>query len=179
MDKKELRKIAKNLRSEIKNKDVKSNIISTRLRGLDIYKKSSSIFVFISFADEISTCEIIENCIKDNKLVFVPKIIDGKMILVEFNDFDCLEINSYGIREPKASKQYKGAIDLTITPGLLFDKSGHRLGYGGGYYDRFFENSESFKLGIAFSEQVVDSIPYEKYDIPLDAILTDEEFLNF
>lgn len=173
MDKKELRKFAKTLRENIENREFKSNKISDKLKNLDVYKNAETVFVFISFGDEVSTKLIIQNCISDNKIVLVPKIVDAEMIPVRFDNFDLLKENKHGILEPISSEKYKGAIDLTITPGLLFDKSGYRLGYGGGYYDRFFASTSTIKIGVAFSEQLVDTLPHDDYDIALDFVLSD------
>ena len=100
------------------------------------------------------------------------------MFPVEIGSVDQLETGSYGILEPKKELLQSGVlkigdktdIDLAIVPVLGFDKHGGRLGYGGGYYDRFLEGYTGVSVGIAFSECLVESVPAEKHDIKLGKI---------
>lgn len=178
MDKKELRKKYTKIRSKIKNKKEKDEKIRENLKNLEIYKNAKSVFVFISYRTEVDTLKIIEMIKEDGKKLLVPLVKRKEMIAVEVEGIEDLEPNKMGILEPKEGKE-EIDVDLTITPGLAFDKEGYRLGYGGGFYDRFFEKVDTIKMGIGYSDQKVDKVIHEDYDKKLDYLLTDEGFEKF
>jgi 5-formyltetrahydrofolate cyclo-ligase len=90
-----------------------------------------------------------------------------------FTGLECLgDTNHLGINEPKAL-EFMPSIDLAIIPGLAFDKENNRLGRGKGYYDKFLKTTSAFKLGICFSEQLLDSIPHDELDVKMDKVITD------
>lgn len=178
MDKKELRKKYTKARAEVEDKEGKDKLIRKNLRELDIYKKAKSVFVFISYRSEVDTRGIIEDILADGKKLLVPLVKGSEMIAVEVKGIDDLEPNKMGILEPKSGDEVTD-VDLTITPGLAFDKSGFRLGYGGGYYDKFFAKVDTVRMGIGYSDQYVESIVHEDYDKALEYLLTEEGLIEF
>ena len=178
MDKKELRKKYTKVRAEVEDKDLKDKLIRKNLRELDIYKKAKSVFVFISYRSEVDTKGIIEDILADGKKLLVPLVKGSQMIAVEVKGIDDLEPNKTGILEPKSGEEVTDA-DLTITPGLAFDKAGYRLGYGGGYYDKFFAKVDTIRMGIGYYDQFVESLVHEDYDKPLEYLLTDRGLIEF
>lgn len=178
MDKKELRKKYTKVRAEVEDKDLKDKLIRKNLRELDLYKKTKSVFVFISYRSEVDTKGIIEDILADGKKLLVPLVKGSQMIAVEVKGIDDLEPNKMGILEPKSGEEVTD-VDLTITPGLAFDKAGYRLGYGGGYYDKFFAKVDTIRMGIGYYDQVVESLVHEDYDKPLEYLLTDRGLIEF
>lgn len=178
MDKKELRKKYTKVRAEVEDKEGKDKLIRKNLRQLDIYKKAKSIFVFISYKSEVDTRGIIEDILADGKKLLVPLVKGSEMIAVEVKGIDDLEPNKMGILEPKSGQEVTD-VDLTITPGLAFDKKGYRLGYGGGYYDKFFAKVDTIRMGIGYSDQYVESLVHEDYDKALEYLLTEEGLIEF
>lgn len=178
MDKKELRKKYTKVRAEVEDKEGKDKLIRKNLRELEIYKKAKSVFVFISYKSEVDTRGIIEDILADGKKLLVPLVKGSEMIAVEVKGIDDLEPNKMGILEPKSGDEVTD-VDLTITPGLAFDKSGFRLGYGGGYYDKFFAKVDTIRMGIGYSDQYVESIVHEDYDKALEYLLTEEGLIEF
>lgn len=178
MDKKELRKKYTKVRADVEDKEGKDRLIRKNLRELDIYKKAKSVFVFISYKSEVDTRRIIEDILADGKKLLVPLVKGSEMIAVEVKGIDDLEPNKMGILEPKSGKEVTD-VDLTITPGLAFDKKGFRLGYGGGYYDKFFAKVDTVRMGIGYSDQYVESIVHEDYDKALEYLLTEEGLIEF
>ena len=178
MDKKELRKKYTKVRAEVEDKDLKDKLIRKNLRELDIYKKAKSVFVFISYRSEVDTKGIIEDILADGKKLLVPLVKGSEMIAVEVKGIDDLEPNKMGILEPKSGEEVTD-VDLTITPGLAFDKDGYRLGYGGGYYDKFFAKVDTIRMGIGYYDQFVESLVHEDYDKPLEYLLTDRGLIEF
>lgn len=178
MDKKELRKKYTKVRADVEDKEGKDRLIRKNLRQLDIYKKAKSIFVFISYKSEVDTRGIIEDILADGKKLLVPLVKGSEMIAVEVKGIDDLEPNKMGILEPKSGQEVTD-VDLTITPGLAFDKAGYRLGYGGGYYDKFFAKVDTVRMGIGYSDQYVESLVHEDYDKALEYLLTEEGLIEF
>jgi 5-formyltetrahydrofolate cyclo-ligase len=119
------------------------------------------------------------------KAVSVPKISwqQRRMIAVEINSLETgFSTSAAGLRNPTTGVPVPfEEINLVVTPALGFDREGHRLGRGGSYYDRFFtdEKFKASKCGLAFTEQVVDSIPVDSMDVPVDFLVTDEEVIYF
>lgn len=178
MDKKELRKKYTKVRAEVEDKDLKDKLIRKNLRELDLYKKARSVFVFISYRSEVDTKGIIDDILADGKKLLVPLVKGSEMIAVEVKGIDDLEPNKMGILEPKDGEEVT-EVDLTLTPGLAFDKAGYRLGYGGGYYDKFFAKVDTIRMGIGYYDQFVESLVHEDYDKPLEYLLTDRGLIEF
>ncbi len=162
----------------IKEKESIDNSIFNKLISTDLYKKSKSIFIYLSFGTEIDTKKIINRALQDKKEVYIPKIYkkDKSMKAIRLNSFEDLNENSMGILEPIDDSDYinKEEIDLIIVPGVVFDLNGNRIGYGGGYYDRYLEDIKkvSNKVALAYDLQIVDFIDPEAHDISVDYIIT-------
>lgn len=187
MDKKVMRKEMLENRSKLTKKEIreKSNKIKEKLMGLEKFKEAQVIFSFISFGDEVDTHEIIKESLKLGKRVGVPVTIpEGRKLLVsELYDFDKeLELGYYDILAPKEEyirEIHPKEIDVVLVPGVVFTPAGYRIGYGGGYYDRFFsKNKDIYKIGLCFDMQIADEIPIDLYDIPVDIIITEDRIID-
>lgn len=187
MDKKVLREKMLKKRAELSQEEIirKSKAIQDRLFNLKEYKKSNFIFSYISFKNEVNTHDIIKKSLAIGKRIGVPITIPkGRQLLVsEIKDFDEeLEMGYYNILTPK--REYireipPELIDMVLVPGLIFTPAGYRVGYGGGYYDRFFsKNKEIFKVGLCYEMQMVPKVPTIIYDIPVDCIITEKRTIN-
>lgn len=163
-------------------KDAMDYEIYNKLINSELYMKARSIFIYLSFGSEIETNKIINKALKDEKEVYIPKIYkeDRSMKAIRLNSFNDLKENSMGILEPINEGNYieKEEIDLIVVPGVVFDFKGNRIGYGGGYYDRYLEDIKeiSNKLVLAYDSQIVDFIQPEPHDISFDYILTNTKF---
>lgn len=179
-EKKDLRKIILNKRNFIDNntKEEMDREIFNKLINLDLYKEAKNIFIYLSFGSEIDTKPIIDRALEEGKEVYIPKVykINKEMRAIRLNTFEDLEKNSMGILEPKDDFNFiaKEKIDLIIVPGAVFDFKGNRIGYGGGYYDRFLSNikDKRNKIVLAYNLQIVDNIEAEEHDIKVDYIIT-------
>ena len=155
----------------------KSRQITKHILQSDVYKKVNCIFSFVSMGSEVETGDILKQAWQDGKLVAVPKTErNRKMVFLKIESFSDLQEGNFGVMEPKAGEEMIPAEnDLFLVPGALFDRKKNRIGYGGGYYDTYFEKYKGYrKIGIAFSEQITETdIPTAAYDIPLDDIVTE------
>lgn len=180
MDKQQLRKSAKEIRGSIslKQKLAYDEAIYKRIIESEAYKASKVIFIFVSFGSEITTHNIINKALDDNKVVCIPKIISKSegMKACAIESLSELKPNKFGILEPVDTNNEVNSdkIDLAIVPGLFFDLNGGRIGYGAGYYDRFlkFVRKDTKKIGIAYDFQIIDKVPMDENDVYMDFIIT-------
>jgi 5-formyltetrahydrofolate cyclo-ligase len=177
------------LRNEIKQRRSKlsevermqmSQQISLFLHEITEFKRAKSVFCYISYMDEVETHPLITDFIRQNLALAVPKIINiTEMLAISLSDFAELEPDKLGILTPKSSQAAPNSFDIAITPGLGFTETGDRLGYGRGYYDRWFSKNEvKTKIGLAFEVQIVDELPLEKTDMPLDILVTEKRIID-
>ena len=158
----------------------KSDKIKQNLFSITEYIKSKSVMFFVSFDNEVHTHDIINEALK-NKIVIVPKVINHQIepaLIADFNNL--IPSGKFDILEPIEPISFnRKKIDIVIVAGIAFDRRGYRIGYGFGYYDRFLKTvPRSKKIGLAFDFQIVDNIPEQSYDIPVEVIVTDKEVIK-
>lgn len=167
----------------LEERDNYSKSIAKLLYSTLEYKEAKNIFIYMSFNSEVDTIQIIEQSFKLGKKIFIPYILKDKEIMhaIEIEAFNNLKRNCYGILEPvfDKSKINDDNIDLVIVPGIVFDKKGNRIGYGGGYYDRFLlKNKNLHIIGLSFEIQIVENILNKKHDIPMNKIITEKRIIE-
>lgn len=184
MDKKSIRKNILKIRDDLDTYEKRSmdDILEKTFLNSEEYMSAKNIFIYISYGSEINTKNIILKALKDNKNVYVPRIeIKTKnMDAVKFISFDKLVKNAYGILEPSKDEIFvdPNKLDLIVVPGVAFDNNKGRMGYGAGYYDRYLNkiNEKDYrrinKVALAYDFQIIDEVPMEKNDVPIDCIIT-------
>ena len=195
MNKADYRKIIRDRRNTsntaILEKDLyNTKLISDRYLELDSYKEAQIIFVYSSMEKEIPTHRIIDTAIKDGKKVALPKIRTGvkagaKMDFVFINKDTEYKAGVYGILEPD-SDEFINVNDMSdkiemLIPGLCFDIKGRRIGYGGGYYDRYLTKYPEDKFHItalAYEYQIFESLPVNENDKPVNLIVTENRCIE-
>ena len=186
MDKKSIRKNIINKRNDL-SLDIKIEYdicIFSELINCEFYKNSKKIFTYVSFGSEVATIEFIKQALNDNKEIYVPKTdkVNKEMVAMRINSLDNMIVDKWGILEPKHVDKDKICenFDLIIMPGVAFDRRGNRIGYGGGYYDKYFSHikDESNKIVLAYDFQIVNSIENEAHDIKVNCIITNNEFIK-
>ncbi|MCL2457243.1 MAG: 5-formyltetrahydrofolate cyclo-ligase [Desulfobulbus sp.] len=164
----------------------KSERIAASLLTHLVLRHKKIIFIYCHFRSEVQTTLVIDHCLKQGKTVCVPvSVPEGSdMVAVTINDPACDLAPGYqGIPEPSSSlvltRMVEPAlIEAAVIPGTVFDRHGHRLGYGKGFYDRFLVRApRAARIGLAFSCQMVDRLPALAHDIPMDMIATEEEVI--
>ena len=131
------------------------------------------IFIYWSISDEFPTHNIIRHLLEEQKEVYLPKIIGKDMLPAPITSVDDVTyLNSFSIPEPE-SLPVTTPMDLVLVPGLAFDRFGGRLGYGGGYYDRYLNKYPStLAYGLAYDFQLTDQVPMEDHDCYLHGVIT-------
>ncbi|MDR2436919.1 MAG: 5-formyltetrahydrofolate cyclo-ligase [Endomicrobium sp.] len=158
--------------------------IFAAVKKLALYEQANTIMVYLSYGSEVITDFIVKSAISEGKNVVVPVIKTPGVLMhalriIGLEDADQL---IYGIREPEANLDNvvsKDSIDLVLIPGLAFDLSGYRIGYGKGYYDRWLKDvSVSKTVGLAYDFQITDKLPIGKHDLPMGTIVTEQRIIQ-
>jgi 5-formyltetrahydrofolate cyclo-ligase len=187
MDKAELRRMLRNSLLAIppKQRSEKSRRACRNLISTSQFQAASTVMLYLSLPHEVDTGEAILHAWQLSKTVVVPKISwqQRHMIPVQINSLETdVSTGVSDLRNPVAGVPVPFEdIDLVVAPALGFDRQGNRLGRGGSFYDRFFANEQlrALRCGLAFAEQLVDSIPVTDGDEPVDFLVTDEEVMYF
>lgn len=153
----------------------------------EAYRTAKAILAYASMPAEISVDALIDQGLGDGKMICVPTIdwVSKSMQPTRIQNLDTdLQTGRYGVRVPREGCPVVGhhEIDLILVPGRGFDLNGHRLGRGGGFYDRFIESlpptNRPLLLGVCFGCQIVDRVPTEPHDHPMDRVVTERGFIE-
>lgn len=165
-------------------RESKSSALQARLLNLPAIRSAQTLFIYVSFRSEASTQEIIRSALAGGKIVAVPFTDMKKRKLIASRIFsvnDDLVPGSMGILEPKPDKIIPvcaESIDAVIAPGVAFSEAGWRLGYGGGFYDRFLKESGKMSYALSFEAQISPYVPFDQQnDIRVDFIVTEERLI--
>ena len=181
MDKKSFRKATLSRRAEIYNADIDATVVD-RFLASDYYKNAQTMMLYVSFGTEINTHGLVKRALADGKTVAVPicNMKDHTITLSKITDFEeDLTEGSYGILEVKPERLNvisPEALDLVLVPGMAFGENGTRMGFGGGYYDRFLETIRPDAVTIALIREafVCNEIPLEPHDKCVDVLITED-----
>lgn len=175
MDKAELRKQIRMKKRAMTPQQIEE--ASCRLGELfaacDAYKNAKTIYGYLPYNQEVRTVPMLERALRDGKRVAVPKVYGDEMRFIYMTDLDLVEEGYAGIPEPVADEPVADdATALVLMPGLAFDLEGHRIGYGGGFYDRFLAQEPNHPtVALCYEFQMLPKLETEKFDIPVDCVL--------
>ena len=162
-------------------RQAKSAAIAERLVHAELFRQAESIFCYISMENEVHTEAILEAALAAGKAVSIPYVLDkaeGLMCAAQLKDMADLVAGEYNIPTLPPEKVVPvepAAIDLVIVPGSAFDRAGHRIGMGGGYYDRFLgQAARAVRAAVAYECQLFDNIAVDEHDQPMDYIFTEK-----
>lgn len=179
-DKRELRRAMKMLRGNAADRPARDRKIFENIFSLPFFAEKESFFLYNSFGSEADTRRIAEELLRRGKLVYFPRVEDGEILPVLYRGQSFLR-GAYGIAEPEG-EAFAGIPQVCVLPMLAADRSLYRLGYGGGYYDRWLARAsraevQLLRVGICYHFQLSDELPSEAHDQPMDVLVTDEEIL--
>lgn len=153
-----------------------SKVITETVTSLSEYRDCHRVLAYADYNHEVMTKYMIEAAWKDGKEVAVPKVVGQDMVFYKLTDFTQLEEGYFGIPEPARGEIVQWEDALMIMPGVAFDRENHRVGYGGGFYDRFLEKHPQVKrVAVAFEFQMMPTVPVEPTDISPEIIVTEKE----
>lgn len=187
--KQQIRKRILEQRSKMTTQDVehKSRQIANRVFNLPEYQEADHVLLYADFCHEVMTKEIFDDALLQRKKVYFPKCNPavGTMEFYQIVSVRQLTSGYNKIKEPTASDETvfrfrKEDNTVVVVPGIAFDVQGHRIGYGKGYYDRYLQDKRQVTtVALAFAEQIVEEVPFDKYDIRMDKIVTEEIIYSF
>lgn len=152
-----------------------SNLIMYTLETMEIFKQAKTIGIYASIKQEVYTLDCIKKWCNIKK-ISLPRVESKEIKFYQIVDMSQLQKGKFGVLEPQTKNLVNpDAIDVLIIPLVAFDKCNHRIGYGGGFYDRYLQGYKGVKIGIAFSMQEVECISVEEHDIPLDIIINENK----
>lgn len=180
--KKEIRAEVKKHRREASQELIHKNseIICNTFLGLPEYEGAEVVLAYMDCKNEVETKKVIEQCWKDGKIIAVPKVFGEIMKYYAITSYEDLEDGYFGIREPKYELLQEVLCEngLMILPGVAFDVERHRVGYGGGFYDRYLEaHPNMIKIAFAFEFQMFEKVPFEEFDRQPEKIITEKRII--
>lgn len=177
-EKKLIRKQIFKVRKECTDEQIEkwSRRITAKVAELPAFKNAERILAYADYNHEVMTGFMIEEAWRQGKEVAVPKVVGQDMVFYKLTDFAQLEKGYFGIPEPARGEIVTWDDATMIMPGVAFDPQNHRVGYGGGFYDRFLEKHPGIRrVAVAFEFQILPSVPTEPTDIDPEFIITEEK----
>ena len=183
LTKKQIRRKLLKQRRELSKDSVSYNSLKVieQLLALKVVQESKRFHLYYPINNEIDTTQLIEYLWSNNKEVILPRTdFENKSLKNSIiTSYDQLEETTFNMLEPKEDmKAYTGDIEIVIVPGVAFDRSSNRMGYGGGFYDRFLESTSAIKIALSHHFQLLDTIPAETHDIKMDYIITEKDIIE-
>lgn len=182
LDKRKIRKDLLKKREALDENTVHcfSSLIMDQLKNTEFFQLANTIGIYLSYHNEVETWSLIKEVIHEKKICVPVVNQDRTMQFVLLDSFENLEKNKYGIDEPKKHHLIdKEQIELMIIPVVGYNDQGSRVGYGGGYYDKYLKHFHGKKIGIAYSFQHTNDFAVQEHDIALDMIITEKKIITF
>lgn len=175
MDKKTLRAKIREQKRAMSGEEIRerSEKLGQLFADSQLYREATTIYGYLPYNQEVRTVPMLERALKDGKRVAVPKVYGDEMKFIYMTDLTQVEKGYAGIPEPvEDGPVAEDQTALVLMPGLAFDKEGHRIGYGGGFYDKFLAAEPNHPtLALCYEFQMVKELPTEEFDIPVDCVL--------
>lgn len=175
MDKRALRQQIRMKKREMTQEQIaeKSHRLGALFADSELYCNAASIYGYLPYNQEVRTIPMLEQALRDGKRVAVPKVFGDEMRFIWMTDLSQVEKGYSGIPEPIANgPEADDASALVLMPGLAFDPKGHRIGYGGGFYDKFLAREpEHPTVALCYDFQMMDFLETEEFDVPVDLVL--------
>ena len=175
MNKQELRRTIREQKRAMTNEEIelRSQKLSELFLNSEAYKNAKTVYGYLPYNQEVRTVPMLEQALRDGKRVAVPKCYGDEMKFIYMNDLSKVEKGYANIPEPIADEPVADdETALVLMPGMAFDPQGHRIGYGGGFYDKFLAQEPNHPtLALCYEFQVLPHLETEEFDIPVDCVL--------
>ena len=175
MTKTELRSHIRSLKRQMTEAEImeKSRALTALFTATEYYRSAKTIYAYMSYNQEVRTAALMEQALRDGKQVAVPKCYGDEMRFIYIDKASHMEKSSCGIPEPIADGPVaEDETALILMPGLAFDPQGRRIGYGGGYYDKYLAREPHHPtVALCYDFQILENLPVQEFDIPVDLVL--------
>ncbi len=153
---------------------ISSDRICRNILEWEVFHAAQTVMLYAPMRSEADIWPVAKRAMKAGKTVLLPVVRGQDILAVSIDKGTLYRVSDFGVREPMGEEFCPIHIELILAPGLAFDRFGNRLGYGGGYYDRFFPRTPALRCGIAFGAQVVRNVPCEGNDAKLHYVAVEE-----
>jgi len=161
----------------------RSYVVQRRLLCLDLFRRAQTVALYSPVHNEVSTLHLMRDALAGRRSVVMPQVAGDGLVFRRIRSLDDLAPGRFGILEPRpeTAKVELAELELIVLPGVAFDRRGHRLGYGKGYYDRALlaAGNTCRRVGLGYDFQLVDRLPTFDHDMQLELLLTETEALEF
>lgn len=175
MNKQELRQAIRAQKRAMTEEDIlrRSEILAEKFARSDAYQAAKTIYGYLPYNQEVRTVPMLRRALEEGKRVAVPKVYGDDMKFIYLDDLSQVAKGYAGIPEPVADGPVaQDETALVLMPGLAFDRAGHRIGYGGGFYDKFLAREPHHPtVALCYDFQVMDRLETEEFDIPVDLVI--------
>ncbi|MBQ3491773.1 MAG: 5-formyltetrahydrofolate cyclo-ligase [Oscillospiraceae bacterium] len=175
MDKVALRRQIREKKRAMTGEEIlrRSQMLAEKFLATEVYRNAKSLYGYLPYNQEVNTLPILEQAQRDGKRVAVPKVYGDTMRFLWLDDLSKVEKGYAGIPEPIADEpEADDTTALVLMPGMAFNAEGHRIGYGGGYYDKFLAAERDHPtLALCYDFQMLEYLETEEFDIPVDLVL--------
>lgn len=175
MDKKELRRQIRERKRAMTVQEIesKSQALAELFFASEQYRQAKTLYGYLPYNQEVRTVPMLQKALEDGKRVAVPKVYGEEMRFIYMEDLSQVSLGYAGIPEPIADGPVAEDPEaLVLMPGMAFDPQGHRIGYGGGFYDKFLASEPNHPtVALCYDFQVMDRLETEEFDIPVDLVL--------
>ena len=175
MDKKALRQQIKDRKKSMTEAEIESASLklAEKFYACPLYQEAKTVYGYLPYNQEVRTVQILQRALDDGKKIAVPKVYGDEMRFIYLSDLSHVEKGYCGIPEPIADEPVADdPTALVLMPGLAFDPAGHRIGYGGGFYDKFLSSEPTHPtVALCYDFQVFPELETEEFDIPVDLVL--------
>lgn len=165
-------------------KEAADRAICRKIASTVSFRFADTVMLYSALPSEIDLTELAETALAQGKRVVLPRCVEGSP-LMNFHtvtDLSALEKGSFSIMEPPADSPIWAPADadkaICIIPGVIFDMQGHRIGYGKGYYDRYFSDKTVQRIGVVYDDFILKSLPHGRYDLAVDLIITEKRLVS-
>lgn len=174
--KKSLRAAVRLKKQQLTSEDIsrRSRMLCDMVHNTEAYRQSKTIYAYLPFNQEVNLAPLLDQALVEGKQVALPKCYGKEMRFVLISDLSKIRHTAFGVPEPVADNPIAAdKTGLVLVPGLVFDRQGFRIGYGGGYYDRFlWQEPDHPTIGLCYDFQMTDHIIPESHDIPVDTVFS-------
>ena len=175
MNKQELRQVIRARKRAMTEEDIlrRSEILAEKFARSNAYRAAKTIYGYLPYNQEVRTVPMLRRALEEGKRVAVPKVYGDDMKFIYLDDLSQVAKGYAGIPEPVADGPVaQDGTGLVLMPGLAFDRAGHRIGYGGGFYDKFLAREPHHPtVALCYDFQVMDRLETEEFDIPVDLVI--------
>lgn len=158
--------------------EITSRKIQKNLKKIEEYHTAKTIGAYYSIGSEVRTHGILQEILSEGKNLALPRVEGDELVFCAVKRFEDLEKGEYGIMEPKQNCSIIEEFDVALVPAVAMTRTGQRLGYGKGFYDRFLANRDTATIALAYSKSILKNIPSSDKDIKIQWVVTEDEVIS-